>query len=99
MCFGKIRLLGGEHAVKVMVRDDAPNSAYTWPVMEGTFVLSDSPPPAKPAAGDQKGWASSERNPLIPRGHPAASPTPPPARSAGGHGKDLRPATPHERTA
>ena len=40
----------GEHAVKVLVRDDAPDGAYTWPVMEGTFVLSESPPPSRPAA-------------------------------------------------
>ena len=39
-----------EHAVKVQIRDDSPNSAYTWPVMEATCVLSDSPPPARPAA-------------------------------------------------
>lgn len=27
-------------AVKVQLRDDSPNAAYTWPVMEGTFVLA-----------------------------------------------------------
>ena len=40
----------GEHAVKVQVREDAPDSAYTWPVMEATFVLSDAPPPARPVS-------------------------------------------------
>ena len=40
----------GEFAVKVQVREDAPDSAYTWPVMEATFVLSDVPPAARPAA-------------------------------------------------
>ncbi len=28
-------------AVKVQIRDDAPNSAWTWPAMEGTFILTD----------------------------------------------------------
>ena len=28
-------------AVKVQVRDDSPNSAYTWPVMEATLLLRD----------------------------------------------------------
>ena len=27
-------------AVKVQMREDAPNAAYTWPVMEATFVLA-----------------------------------------------------------
>ena len=30
-------------AVKVQLRVDSPNSAYTWPVMEGTFFLSEKP--------------------------------------------------------
>ena len=30
-----------EIAVKVQIRDDSPNSAYTWPVMEASFVLSE----------------------------------------------------------
>ncbi|MBQ3289571.1 MAG: 4'-phosphopantetheinyl transferase superfamily protein [Kiritimatiellae bacterium] len=38
-----------EHAVKVQIRDDSPNSAYTLPVMEATCALSDVPPPPKPA--------------------------------------------------
>ena len=39
----------GEHAVKVQLREDAPEKAYTWPVMDATFVLLDSPPPEHPA--------------------------------------------------
>ena len=38
----------GESAVKVQIRDDSPNSAYTWPVMEATVVLADALPPARP---------------------------------------------------
>ena len=38
-----------ESAVTVQLRDDKPNSAYTWPVMEATFVLSNAVPPAQPA--------------------------------------------------
>ena len=30
-------------AVKVQLRDDTPNAAYTWPVMEATFNLADAP--------------------------------------------------------
>ncbi len=30
-------------AVKVQLRGDSPNSAYTWPAMEGTFLLSAEP--------------------------------------------------------
>jgi phosphopantetheine--protein transferase-like protein len=37
----------GRIAVKVQVRDDSPNSAYTWPMMEGTFVLASSPEPPR----------------------------------------------------
>jgi len=37
-----------ESAVKVQIRDDAPNSAYTWPVMEMTAVLGDKVPPSEP---------------------------------------------------
>ncbi|MBR2938657.1 MAG: 4'-phosphopantetheinyl transferase superfamily protein, partial [Kiritimatiellae bacterium] len=40
----------GEFAVKVQIRDDKPNSAYTWPVMEATVVLADAPPEARPAS-------------------------------------------------
>ena len=28
-------------SVKLQLRDDSPNSAYTWPVMEATYVLGD----------------------------------------------------------
>ncbi len=31
----------GQAAVKVQIRDDSPNSAYTWSLMEGVFVMSD----------------------------------------------------------
>ena len=37
-----------ESAVKVQIRDDSPNSAYTWPVMEATIVLADALPPSAP---------------------------------------------------
>ncbi len=40
----------GEIAVKVQLRDDAPNSAYTWPVMEAVFVLASEPPPVEPVS-------------------------------------------------
>lgn len=34
-------------AVRVQVREDTPDSAWTWPAMEGTFLLSEGPlPPA-----------------------------------------------------
>jgi len=39
-----------EIAVKVQLRDDEPNSAYTWPVMEATFVLTTEPPKARPVS-------------------------------------------------
>ena len=38
-------------AVKVQIRDDSENAAYTWPVVEATCILSPEPPqpvPAKP---------------------------------------------------
>ena len=41
-----------EAAVKVQLRDDSPNSAYTWPVMEATVVLGDALPPAEPVSVD-----------------------------------------------
>ena len=34
-------------AVKVQLRDDSPNSAYTWPMMEATFVLAKEPEPPR----------------------------------------------------
>ena len=37
----------GESVVKVLIRDDSPNSVYTWPVMEAVVVLADELPPAK----------------------------------------------------
>ena len=39
-----------ESAVKVQIRDDSPNAAYTWPVMEATIVLADALPPDEPVA-------------------------------------------------
>jgi len=39
-----------ESAVMVQIRDDSPNSAYTWPVMEATVVLADDLPPARPVS-------------------------------------------------
>ena len=40
----------GESAVKVLIRDDAPDSAYTCPVMEATVVLGDELPEGCPVA-------------------------------------------------
>jgi phosphopantetheinyl transferase (holo-ACP synthase)/malonyl CoA-acyl carrier protein transacylase len=37
-------------AVKVQMRDDSPGSAYTWPVMEATFVLAKATPEPKPVS-------------------------------------------------
>jgi phosphopantetheine--protein transferase-like protein len=37
-------------SVKVQLRDDSPNSVYTWPVMEGVFVFSDSFRPSEPVS-------------------------------------------------
>ena len=34
----------GQVAVKVQLREDSPNSAWTWPVMEGTFALANADP-------------------------------------------------------
>ncbi|MBO5774930.1 MAG: 4'-phosphopantetheinyl transferase superfamily protein [Kiritimatiellae bacterium] len=39
-----------EIAVKVQIRDDTRDATYTWPVMEAVVVLSDSPPPPRPAS-------------------------------------------------
>ena len=39
-----------ESAVKVQIRDDSPDSAYTWPVMEATVVLADALPRSAPLA-------------------------------------------------
>ena len=39
-----------EAAVKVQLRDDSPNSAYTWPVMEATFVFVEGARRGVPAA-------------------------------------------------
>ena len=36
-------------AIKVQVRDDSPNSEYTWPVMEATFILAPELPDSVPA--------------------------------------------------
>ena len=47
------RVASGNHseiAVKVQLRDDSPNSAYTWPVMEATVVLSETVPAAVPVS-------------------------------------------------
>ena len=35
-------------AVNVQIRDDSPNSAYTWPVMDGVFVMADQHAPMVP---------------------------------------------------
>ena len=32
----------------MQIRDDSPNSAYTWPVMDGVFVMADNLAPAVP---------------------------------------------------
>lgn len=39
-----------EVAVKVQLRDDSPNSAYTWPVMEGVFVFAANDVGEKPVS-------------------------------------------------
>ena len=39
-----------EIAIKVQLRDDSPNSAYTWPVMEATVVLAETVPSAVPVS-------------------------------------------------
>lgn len=39
-----------EVAVKVQIRDDSPNAAYTWPVMEATVVLTESSDRSMPAS-------------------------------------------------
>ena len=38
----------GSAALKVKIRDDSPNSAYTWPVMEATVFLTQNVPPPVP---------------------------------------------------
>lgn len=37
-------------AVKVQLRDDTPNAAYTWPVMEAVFMLAEEPLPPVPVS-------------------------------------------------
>ena len=56
----------GQVAVKAQLRDDSPDSAWTWPVMEGTFVLAEHPaegvaftPPALARPRDVH-WAASD---------------------------------------
>ena len=46
--------VGGERgaAIKVQLRDDSPNSEYTWPVMEAVFILSDEDPKPTPSRVD-----------------------------------------------
>ena len=39
-----------ETSVKVQLRDDSPNSAYTWPVVEATVVLAEEVPSAVPVS-------------------------------------------------
>ena len=39
-------------AVKVQIRDDAPNSVYTWPIMEATVLLAAEIPETEPAQVD-----------------------------------------------
>lgn len=41
-----------EAAVKVQIRDDSENAAYTWPVMEATCILSTEPSQPVPARPD-----------------------------------------------
>ena len=36
----------GQVAVRVQIREDAPDSAWTWPALEGMFVFADEPPAA-----------------------------------------------------
>ena len=36
-------------SVKVQIRDDSPNAAYTWPIMEATFILAQELPESVPA--------------------------------------------------
>ncbi len=43
---GKVR----EMPIKVLLRDDSPNSEFTWPVMEAVFVLADAAPPELPVS-------------------------------------------------
>lgn len=43
----------GEVAVKVQLRDDSPNSAYTWPVMEATVVFAQKPRGSLPATTER----------------------------------------------
>ena len=40
-------------AVNVQIRDDSPNSAYTWPVMDGVFVMADQHAPMVPMSPPQ----------------------------------------------
>ena len=56
----------GQVAVKVQLREDSPDSAWTWPVMEGTFMLTEAPmepvaftPPALARPRDVH-WAASD---------------------------------------
>ena len=42
----------GEIAVRVLLRDDRPDSEYTRPVMEATIVLTDSVPEPRPVKPD-----------------------------------------------
>jgi len=53
LCVRAERVAAGDPklaAVKVQIRDDAPNAAYTWPVMDCVCVLAADLPPAVPAA-------------------------------------------------
>ena len=38
----------GAAAIHVKIRDDAPDAAYTWPVMEGTILLTETVPQPVP---------------------------------------------------
>jgi len=42
-------------AVKVQIRDDSPDSEYTWPVMEATFMLSERLRGSRPLSVDPLG--------------------------------------------
>ncbi len=37
-------------AVKVQIRDETPNSEYTWSVMEGVFIMADAPSSTVPVS-------------------------------------------------
>lgn len=40
----------GTAALRVLIRDDSPNSEYTWAIMEATVILSSEPPAPMPGS-------------------------------------------------